>query len=135
MYRRNSDHAGYEAALARLVAENRHYSGKRKDDTELLRQLSPAAIAHRPIVARQLGDANLLDVVDACSLAAYCEAFARWCAAGEQVAKMLIDFGVRSGRRANGEASASQNPSQSVVARRRRYDRAATSTKRDYASR
>jgi len=113
---RNSDHVGYEAALARLVAENRHYSGNRKDDTELLKQLSPAAIAHWPIVARQLSDANLLDVVDACSLAAYCEAFAHWCAAGEQVAKMLIDFGVRSGRRAKGEVSASEKPSQSVVA-------------------
>ncbi|WP_342965423.1 AlpA family phage regulatory protein [Paraburkholderia sabiae] len=76
--------------------------------------LTPAAIAHWPIVARQLRDADVLSSVDACSLAAYCEAFARWCAAGEQVAKMLIEFGARSGKQAQEPARATQEAAQSA---------------------
>src|SRR4051812_3699295 len=108
---RNPNQRGRETSVRLGLAQR----PTRSEEARVLEQLSPAAIAHWPIVARQLRDGGVLDAVDACSLASYCEAFARWCAAGEQVAKMLIDFGVRSGRRAQGETSASQNPSQSVV--------------------
>ncbi|WP_157874630.1 AlpA family phage regulatory protein [Paraburkholderia atlantica] len=76
--------------------------------------LSPAAISHWPMAARQLRDAGVLNAVDAISLAAYCEAFARWCAAGEQVARMLIDFGVRSGRKAQVQTGALEKPMRSA---------------------
>jgi len=84
----------------------------RFEDATVTRHLTPAAVAHWPIVATQLRDAGVLGAVDAYSLACYCEAFARWCAAGEQVAKMLIEFGVRSGRRSHEGTRASQDHAQ-----------------------
>lgn len=84
-------------------------------DEAVLRHLTPAAVAHWPIVARQLRDAGVLGAVDACSLASYCETFARWCAAGEQVARMLIEFGEKSGRQVQEQSCASQNPSHSAA--------------------
>nr|WP_309881868.1 AlpA family phage regulatory protein [Caballeronia sp. LZ029] len=77
--------------------------------------LTPAAVAYWPVAARQLCDADVLDAMDACALASYCEAFARWCAAGEQVAQMLIEFGVRSGRRTREQADAPQAVVQSAM--------------------
>ncbi|WP_408127248.1 AlpA family phage regulatory protein [Paraburkholderia strydomiana] len=60
--------------------------------------LSPVAAALWPAVARQLRDAGVLDSVDTRSLATYCEVFAEWCVAGERVVKLLLEFGVKSGR-------------------------------------
>jgi len=77
--------------------------------------LTPAAVAYWPVAARQLRDADVLDALDVCALASYCEAFARWCAAGEQVAKMLIEFGVRWGRRAREQAGALQPAVQTAI--------------------
>ncbi|SAL19096.1 phage transcriptional regulator, AlpA [Caballeronia turbans] len=78
------------------------------EDASVMRNLTPAAVAHWPVAIRQLRDADVLDAVDARSLASYCEAFARWCAAGEEVAKMLIEFGVASGRRVQQQTGPSQ---------------------------
>jgi predicted DNA-binding transcriptional regulator AlpA len=79
---------------------------------EVLGRLSPAALAHWPTVAKQLSNAGVLGSVDARSVASYCEAFARWCSAADELSKMLIEFGVRSGRWAQEQASVSHNPSQ-----------------------
>ncbi|RQR29406.1 phage terminase small subunit P27 family [Burkholderia sp. Bp9142] len=49
--------------------------------------LSAQAAAHWPIVAKQLGDAGVLTSVDTAALALYCEAFARWKHANDQVVK------------------------------------------------
>jgi P27 family predicted phage terminase small subunit len=49
--------------------------------------LSPAAAKHWPMVAKQLNDANILTAIDAAALALYCEAFARWRHACDQVNK------------------------------------------------
>lgn len=49
--------------------------------------LSPQAAEHWPIVAKQLHDAKLLSSVDVAALALYCEAFARWRHASDQVQK------------------------------------------------
>ncbi|WP_439891590.1 phage terminase small subunit P27 family [Ralstonia sp. 25C] len=49
--------------------------------------LSVEAAKHWPTVAKQLEDAGVLTSMDAAALALYCEAFARWRHANEQVAK------------------------------------------------
>ena len=49
--------------------------------------LSPEAAKHWPKVAKQLEDAGILTQIDATALALYCEAFARWRHASEQVTK------------------------------------------------
>ena len=49
--------------------------------------LSPAAQEHWPIVAEQLTAAGILGDTDGAALALYCEAFARWRHANDQVAK------------------------------------------------
>lgn len=49
--------------------------------------LSPEAARHWPKVAQLLQDAGLLTSVDAAALALYCESFARWHHANQQVAK------------------------------------------------
>lgn len=49
--------------------------------------LSPEAAKHWPLVAEQLKDAGVLTAIDAAALALYCEAFARWRHANEQVVK------------------------------------------------
>lgn len=49
--------------------------------------LSAAAKEHWPVIAQQLRDAGLLTVLDVSALALYCETFARWKHATEQVAR------------------------------------------------
>jgi P27 family predicted phage terminase small subunit len=49
--------------------------------------LSPEAAKHWPMIARQLDDAGVLTEMDAQALALYCEAFARWKHANEQVVR------------------------------------------------
>lgn len=49
--------------------------------------LSPEAAKHWPKVAKQLDDAGVLTQMDAHALALYCEAFARWKHANDQVSK------------------------------------------------
>jgi P27 family predicted phage terminase small subunit len=49
--------------------------------------LSDEAKAHWPMVAAQLTEAGILTEIDAQALALYCEAFARWRHANEQVVK------------------------------------------------
>ncbi len=49
--------------------------------------LSPAAAKHWPLVAKQLSDARLLSSIDTAALGLYCEAFARWHHANQQIAK------------------------------------------------
>jgi predicted DNA-binding transcriptional regulator AlpA len=46
---------------------------------------------------------------DVPSLVSYCEAFARWCAMGEELATMLIKLGLASSRAAQIPSSISQN--------------------------
>lgn len=49
--------------------------------------ISPEAAKHWPLIARQLDDAGVLTQMDAQALGLYCEAFARWKHANEQVVK------------------------------------------------
>jgi predicted DNA-binding transcriptional regulator AlpA len=65
-------------------------------ETKLLGLLSPAALTCWPAVAKQLTNSGVLGSVDGRLVAAYCEAFARWSAMGDDLAKMLIDLGVTS---------------------------------------
>ncbi|WP_318834102.1 P27 family phage terminase small subunit [Burkholderia cepacia] len=65
-------------------------------------------LTHWPSVARQLSDAGLLDSVDGELLLCYCEAYARWCAAGDELATMLIALGLSGGHRATEQADHAQ---------------------------
>jgi P27 family predicted phage terminase small subunit len=56
-------------------------------DAEMPDYLTPGAAAHWPVVADQLRAAGLLTSVDTHALAMYCEAFARWRHANDQIAK------------------------------------------------
>lgn len=67
-----------------------------RNDATLVARLSPLALTHWPTVARQIGGTGLLNSVDISSLVRYCEAFARWCAIGEELAGMLIELGTSS---------------------------------------
>lgn len=58
-----------------------------KGDAVMPDWLSPEAAKHWPLVAGQLHDAGILTSIDTTALALYCEAFARWRAASDQVAK------------------------------------------------
>ncbi|ACC76139.1 phage terminase small subunit P27 family [Paraburkholderia phymatum] len=58
-----------------------------KGDIEMPAYLTPAAAEHWPLVASQLQDAGVLTSVDTTALALYCEAFARWRHATDQVTK------------------------------------------------
>jgi P27 family predicted phage terminase small subunit len=49
--------------------------------------LSPEAAAHWPVVAKQLESAGVLTNMDGIALALYCESFARWRHAQEQIAQ------------------------------------------------
>ena len=49
--------------------------------------LTPEAAAHWPKVSTQLADAGVLTEIDQTALAMYCEAFAMWRHASDQVAK------------------------------------------------
>lgn len=49
--------------------------------------LSPDAAAQWPLVARHLAEAGILTAIDAPALGLYCEAFARWKHANDQVMK------------------------------------------------
>lgn len=115
MRARKSSQAGHDPASLRADAPNQRCRYPRAIDARVTELLTPAAVAYWPVVARQLCDADVLDAVDVCALASYCEAFARWCAAGEQVAKMLIEFGVRSGRRTREQERAPQAMVQSAI--------------------
>ncbi|MEX3784901.1 P27 family phage terminase small subunit [Paraburkholderia sp. BR14374] len=79
-------------------------------DMEVLGRLSPAALARWPTVAKQLTDAGVLGSVDARSIARYCEAFAQWCNLADELAKMLIEFGMNSSRRMREVSAVPQNP-------------------------
>ena len=59
--------------------------------------LSPLAAEHWPLIAKQLDDAQVLTVMDAPALALYCEAFARWKHANEQLAKLGLVVKAPSG--------------------------------------
>jgi P27 family predicted phage terminase small subunit len=56
-------------------------------DAEMPEWLSPSAAKHWPVVARQLRDAGVLTSMDSAALALYCEAFARYLHANQQIAK------------------------------------------------
>lgn len=56
-------------------------------DAQMPDWLSPEAQKHWPTVADQLRSAGLLTVLDVPALAVYCETFARWKQAAEQVAR------------------------------------------------
>lgn len=58
-----------------------------KSDADMPDWLSKEAAKHWPVVAAQLRDAKLLSAVDGAALALYCEAFARWRHASDQVSK------------------------------------------------
>lgn len=58
-----------------------------KAGAEMPDWLSPAAQEHWPLVADQLTDAGILSNIDGPALALYCEAFARWRHANDQVVK------------------------------------------------
>jgi predicted DNA-binding transcriptional regulator AlpA/phage terminase small subunit len=100
MRRREIEESNHKVGSVRSHPVDRRQDFAHAKDVKVLEQLSPAAMAHWPIAARQLRDVGVLDEVDACSLATHCEAFTRWCSAGQQVARMLIEFGLRSGKQA-----------------------------------
>ena len=106
---RKSNQAGQGIASDQLEAVNRRDRPKRPADMEVLGQLSPTAVAHWPTVAKQLSEAGVLGSVDARSVARYCEAFAQWCAAADELAKMLVELGMTSSRRTQ-EQAVPQNP-------------------------
>jgi len=87
---------------------NLGHSRAHADDAKVLARLSPLALAHWPTVARQIRDVGVLDSVDAASLVGYCEAFARWCAAGEELSKMLIELGLTATQQTQVPSSVSQ---------------------------
>ncbi|MGF6370781.1 putative DNA-binding transcriptional regulator AlpA/phage terminase small subunit [Paraburkholderia sp. RAU6.4a] len=107
---RKSGRAVQGTTSAQPDEENRQNRPKHAVDMEVLGQLSPAAIAHWPTVAKQLSEASVLGSVDARSIARYCEAFAHWCASADELAKMLIEFGMKSSRRAQEQPTTPQNP-------------------------
>jgi predicted DNA-binding transcriptional regulator AlpA len=77
-------------------------------DAGILARLSPPALAKWPAVARQLSDAGVLDSVGGDSVVCYCEAYARWHAAGDQLATMLIELGLTARRRTHAPADLPQ---------------------------
>jgi predicted DNA-binding transcriptional regulator AlpA len=79
------------------------------DDATLLAHLSPLALVHWPAVARQVCAAGVLKSADVMSLVRYCEAFAQWCATGEELATMLIELGLASRQAAQVSSSISQS--------------------------
>ena len=105
---------GWETAHPRGARRRQVKSGAR--DTKSLARLSPSALAHWPAVARQLSDAGVLDSVDDASLVRYCEAYARWCAAGDQLATMLIGLGLTASRQTHAPADLSQSSPQPAAA-------------------
>ncbi|MDQ7979140.1 AlpA family phage regulatory protein [Paraburkholderia sp. SARCC-3016] len=50
-----------------------------------------------------------MDTVDEAALACYCEAFAKWCAAGDQLAAMPVDLGLTASRSVHAAADVSQS--------------------------
>lgn len=58
-----------------------------------LARLSPSALACWPMIAKQIRTTGALDTVDCSALVEYCEAYARWLAAGDELAKLLIQLG------------------------------------------
>ncbi|WP_322789541.1 AlpA family phage regulatory protein [Paraburkholderia caribensis] len=107
---RKSGQTGEASASDQSNEANRRNRPKHGADTDVLWQLSPAAIAHWPTVAQQLSDAGVLSSVDARSVVSYCEAFARWRAVGDELAKMLIEFGAKSVRQVEEEHNGPQGP-------------------------
>lgn len=85
------------------------------DEPRLLAELSPAAVVLWPIVAKQLRDAGVLGAVDTFALASYCEVFARWCSAGEHVARALIELGVISGQQLQKQNAAPETAPRSAT--------------------
>jgi predicted DNA-binding transcriptional regulator AlpA len=83
--------------------------GSRRAGGTLLARLSPSALAHWPAVAKQMSDAGVLGNVDEESLVRYCEAFAKWCTAGDQLATMLIQLALTASRRTQAQVDVSQN--------------------------
>jgi predicted DNA-binding transcriptional regulator AlpA len=83
--------------------------GSHRPSGKLLARLSPSASAHWPAVAKQMSDAGILGAVDEESLVCYCEAFANWCAVGDQLATMLLDLGLTASRRMQERGGASQS--------------------------
>lgn len=75
-------------------------------------RLSPSALARWPTVARQMSDAGVLDSASGEALVRYCEAFAQWCEAGDQLAMMLIDLGLTANRLRIAPAEDRQNSPQ-----------------------
>lgn len=58
-----------------------------------LARLSPSALACWPVIAKQIRNTGALDTVDCSTLVEYCEAYARWLAAGDELAKLLVQLG------------------------------------------
>lgn len=110
MRRRKSYQAAQEMASNGLGEGNKPDPPKRAADMEVLGQLTPAAVAHWPTVAKQLAEAGVLGSVDALSVARYCEAFAQWCAAVDELAKMLIELGMTSSRRVHQQSTVPGDP-------------------------
>ena len=109
MGERKSGQAGRATASGQPDEANRRNRPKHAADMEVLGQLSPAAIAHWPTVAKQLSEAGALGSVDARSVASYCEAFAKWSTSADELVKMLIEFGVRSSGRTQEQPTVPQN--------------------------
>jgi len=106
---RKSGQAGQETTSAQPDGADRRTRPKHAAGMEVLGQLSPAAIAHWPTVAKQLSEAGVLGSVDARSVACYCEAFAQWCASADELAKMLIELGMKSSRQTQEQPTVPQN--------------------------
>ena len=100
-----SGRAGREAAHLRGA---RRKINSRAADAGILARLSPSALANWPAVATQLSDAGVLDSVGGESLVCYCEAYARWRVAGDQLATMLIELGLTASRRTHAPADLPQ---------------------------
>lgn len=80
-----------EASNADIVHLNRgRYSAA---NAGFLARLSPSALACWPTIAKQIRDAGALDTVDSLTLVRYCEAYARWLAASDELAKFLVQLG------------------------------------------
>jgi predicted DNA-binding transcriptional regulator AlpA len=90
------------------MREQQHFRNTRPAGGKFLARLSPSALAHWPAVAKQLSDAGVLGEVEEGPLVCYCEAFAKWCAVGDQLATMLIDLGLAASRGRQAQANVSQ---------------------------
>jgi len=80
-----------------------------------------------------MSDAGVLGSVDEESLVCYCEAFAKWCGAGDQLATMLLNLGLTASQRRAAQDHISQSappPAPAIEAKRETIRRAANAIMR-----